>query len=311
MKIGIIGAGAVGSATAFALVMRNIARKIVLVDMNEKKAKAEAYDIGHATPFLNANKIKAGAYSDLKGCEIVIITAGANQKEGETRIDLLERNYKIFEGIIPQIKQHAPNCILIVTTNPADIMTAVALKLSGFDKNKVIGSGTVLDSARFKTLLGYHLGISSRSVHAYVLGEHGDSEVLAWSSANAANAPLQEVAKELNKPITQAIKEKIDDSVRNSAYEIIEGKGATNYGIAGALARICQAIASNEYAILTVSSMHSSVCDINDVCLSLPTVVGKRGIHQVIVPHLNIEENKALKQSATLIKEYTNKILKQ
>ncbi len=309
MKIGVIGAGAVGSATAFALIMRNVARKVVLVDMNEKKAKAEAYDIGHATPFLNGNKIKAGSYLDLKGCDIVIVTAGANQKEGETRIDLLAKNYKIFENIIPQIRDNAPDCILIVATNPADIMTAVAIKLSGFEKNRVIGSGTVLDSARFKTLLGYHLGISSQSVHAYVLGEHGDSEVLAWSSVNAANVALEDVANKLNKPITPEIVAKIDDNVRNSAYQIIEGKGATNYGIAGALARICQAIGRNEYAILTVSTQHDNVCGVEDVCLSLPSVVGKRGVHQVIKPHLNNDEEKLLKKSAMMIKEYSDKIL--
>ena len=180
MKVGIIGAGSVGSATAFALIMRGVARKIVLVDMNKAKAKAEAMDIAHATPFAYANKIKAGDYPDLKGCEVIIITAGVNQKPGETRIDLIGRNVKIFENIIPQIMANEPNAILLIASNPVDIMTEVTLKLSGLPKERVFGSGTILDTSRFRTLLGYYLGVSPKSVHANVLGEHGDTEVLVW-----------------------------------------------------------------------------------------------------------------------------------
>ena len=242
MKVGIIGAGSVGSTTAFALIMRGVARKVVLIDANEKKAQAEAMDIAHATPFAYANKVKAGTYEDLKGCEIVIVTAGANQKPGETRIDLLGRNVKIFESIIPQITQAAPDTTLIITSNPADIMTEVALKLSGFPKERVIGSGTVLDTARFRTLLGYHLGVSPQSIHANVIGEHGDSEVLVWSAGDAGTVSLDKLAEEFGKPFTPEVKAQIDDCVRNAAYKIIDGKGATFYGIAGALCRICSAI---------------------------------------------------------------------
>ena len=202
MKVGIIGAGAVGSTTAFALIMKGVARKVVLIDANEKKAQAEAMDIAHATPFAYANKVKAGSYEDLKGCEIVIVTAGANQKPGETRIDLLGRNVKIFESIIPQIAKAAPDTTLIITSNPADIMTEVALKLSGFPKERVIGSGTVLDTARFRTLLGYHLGVSPQSIHANVIGEHGDSEVLVWSAGDAGTVSLEKLAEEFGKPFT-------------------------------------------------------------------------------------------------------------
>ena len=235
MKVGIIGAGSVGSATAFALIMRGVARKVVLIDANEKKAEAEAMDLAHAAPFAFANKVKAGTYDDLKGCEIVIVTAGANQRPGETRIDLLGRNVKIFESIIPQIAKAAPDTTLIITANPADIMTEVALKLSGFPKERVIGSGTVLDTARFRTLLGYHLGISPQSIHANVLGEHGDSEVLVWSASDAGTVSLDKMAEEIGKPFTKEVKDEIDDGVRNAAYKIIDGKGATFYGIAGAL----------------------------------------------------------------------------
>lgn len=311
MKVGIIGAGQVGSATAFALIMRGVARKVVLIDANEKRAKAEAMDIAHATPFAYANKIKAGTYDDLKGCEVVIITAGANQKPGETRIDLLGRNVKIFESIIPQVVAAAPDTTLLIASNPVDIMTEVALRLSGFPKEKVIGSGTVLDTARFRTLLGYHLGISPKSVHANVLGEHGDSEVLIWSNGDGGTVQIEELARMVGKPLTPEVKAQIDDCVRNAAYQIIEGKGATFYGIAGAMCQICQSITNNEYAILTVSSHHEDVEGINNVCLSLPTVIGKRGIHNVIFPRLSESEHRDLKFSAEKIKQYTDEALAQ
>lgn len=306
MKVGIVGAGQVGSATAFALIMRGVARKIVLIDANQQRAEAEAMDIAHATPFAYANKIKAGTYEDLKGCEVIIITAGANQKPGETRIDLLGRNVKIFESIIPQIVKAAPQTTLLIAANPVDIMTAVALKLSGFPKEKVIGSGTILDTARFRTLLGYHLGISPKSVHANVLGEHGDSEVLIWSNGDGGTVQIEELARMTNRELTPEVKTQIDDCVRNAAYKIIEGKGATYYGIAGGLCRICQAITTNEYAILTVSTQHDEIEGINDVCLSMPTVIGKRGVHNVIYPRMSESEHRDVKFSAEKIKEFTN-----
>ena len=311
MKVGIIGAGQVGSATAFALIMRGVARKIVLIDANEKRAQAEAMDIAHATPFAYANKIKAGTYADLEGCEVVIVTAGANQKPGETRIDLLGRNVKIFESIIPQVVAAAPTCTLLITSNHVDIMTEVALKLSGFPKERVIGSGTVLDTSRFRTLLGYHLGISPKSVHANVLGEHGDSEVLVWSNGDGGTVQIEELARMEGRPFTPEIKAKIDDCVRNAAYQIIEGKGATFYGIAGALCRICQAITTNEYAILTVSSHHEEVEGVKDVCISMPTVIGKRGVHSVIFPRLSESEHRDIKFSAEKIKQYSEEALAQ
>ena len=309
MKVGIIGAGSVGAATAFALIMKGVARKVVLIDSNQKKAEAEAEDIAHAAPFAYANKIKAGNYEDLKGCEIVIVTAGANQKPGETRIDLLGRNVKIFESIIPQIAKAAPDTTLLITANPVDIMTEVALKLSGFSKEKVIGSGTVLDTARLRTLLGYHLGISPQSIHANVIGEHGDSEVIVWSAGDAGTVSLDKLAEEINKPFSAEVKSKIDDGVRNAAYKIIDGKGATFYGIAGALTRICAAITNNEYAILTVSSHQDDVEGVKNVCLSLPTVLGKRGVHKVIYPVLNAEEKAELHKSASTMKEYSDQAL--
>lgn len=302
MQIGIVGAGAVGAATAFALMMHGVARKITLVDLDKSKAWAEAADIAHAAPFAYANKIKSGSFVDLKDCEIVIVTAGSNQKEGESRTDLLANNVKIFAEIIPQIVEYAPSAILLVATNPVDIMTYVTLKLSRLPKEKVIGSGTLLDTARFRTDLGYHLGVSPKSVHAHVLGEHGDSEVLCWDSGDAGSIPLAKLAADLGCPLNMEIKARIDDDVRNAAYKIIAGKKVTCYGIAGALTRICQAISTNEYAILTLSSQHVEVEGIDDVCLSLPCVVGKRGIHQVLKPYLSEQEHLLLKQSAIKLK---------
>ena len=309
LNIGIIGAGGVGSTAAFALIMRGVARKVVLIDQNAKRAEAEAEDIAHATPFAYANKIKAGTYKDLENTDVVIITAGANQKPGETRNDLLATNVKIFESIIPQLAEHAPNAILVIASNPMDVMTSVAIKLSGFPENRVFGSGTVLDTARFRTLLGYHLGVSPKSLHANVLGEHGDSEVLIWSNAVAGTVQLEQLSKDLDRPLTEEVKNEIDDNVRNAAYKIIDGKGATFYGIAGALCRICSAISNNEYAILNVSTHHDDVEGIKNVCLSLPTVLGKRGVHNVVTPVLNDEERKQLADSAKVMKEYSDKAL--
>ncbi len=303
MKIGIIGAGGVGSSTAFALIMRGVARKIVLIDQNKSRAEAEAEDIAHATPFAYANKIKAGTYADLKGAAVVIITAGINQKPGQTRNDLLAANVKIFEDIIPQIITHAPDTILIIATNPVDIMTSVALKISGFPTNRVFGSGTVLDTARFRTLLGYHLGVSPKSIHANVLGEHGDSEVLIWSNALAGTIQIEQLAQSINKPLTLEIKKQIDNNVRNAAYHIINGKGSTTFGIAGALTRICQAINSNEYAILNVSSFHNEIEDSHNICISMPCIIGKRGIHGNLYPTFSEDEHQQLRKSANIIEQ--------
>ena len=305
MKVGIIGVGAVGSATAFALVMRGVADEVVLIDSNQKKAEAEALDISHATTFAFASKVYAGNYTDLKNAQVVIITAGANQKPGETRIDLMARNTTILQSIIKPLVQNAPDAIIVMASNPVDIMTDLALKLSGLPKNRVFGSGTILDTSRFKTLLGEHLGLSSKSIHAYVLGEHGDSEVLIWSNGDAGTLSVEDLAKDLHRPLTPEVKAQIDDNVRNAAYKIIEGKGATYYGIAGGLCRICQAISANENAILTVSSFHEDVEGVKNVCVSLPSVINQNGVECVIYPHLSAEEHELLKISAQKMKDYS------
>lgn len=309
MKVGIIGAGNVGSATAFSLIIQGIARKIVLIDSDKNRAIAEAEDIAHASPFSFAGKIKAGDFDNLTNAQIVIVTAGANQQAGEPRTALLERNVKIFENIIPKISQYAPDCIMIIATNPVDIMTSVAINLSGFPSNKVLGSGTVLDSSRFRTILGYYLSVSPKSVHAHVLGEHGDSEVLIWSNADAGSILVEELAEQIHKPLTPEIKKEIDYNVRNAAYKIIEGKGATSYGIAGALSKICQAISSNEHAILTVSAFHEKLGKLHNICMSYPCIVGKYGIMGKLTPHFNIQEQKDLELSAQKIASFTQQAL--
>lgn len=304
MKVGIIGVGQVGSATAFALVLRGVAREVVLIDVNTQKAEAEALDISHATTFAYASKVRAGDYEDLKQADLVIITAGANQKPGETRIALMERNTQILKSIVGNILKYAPDAFILVASNPVDIMTDKVLKLSGLPASKVFGSGTILDTSRFRTLLGEHLGISSKSVHANVLGEHGDSEVLVWSNGDAGTLPISDFAEKIGKPLTDEVKARIDDHVRNAAYKIIEGKGATYYGIAGALTRICQAVSTNENAILTLSTFQKQIEGVEDVCLSLPCVVNKNGIERVFMPKLCEEEHRLLQISALKLHNY-------
>lgn len=308
MKVSIVGAGQVGSATAFALVMRGVAREVVLIDIIKEKAFAEALDISHATTFAYASKVRAGEYEDIKNSDVVIISAGANQRVGETRISLMTRNTAILKDIVEQILKYAPNAFILMASNPVDIMTDVVLKLSNLPQNRVFGSGTILDTSRFRTLLGEHLGISSKSVHANVIGEHGDSEVLVWSNGDAGTLNIESFANDIGKPLTIEVKTMIDNNVRNAAYKIIEGKGATFYGIAGGLTRICQAISTNENAVLTVSSFHKNIEGVESVCLSLPSVIGQNGIERVLMPHLSNKEKELLRLSAQKLKSYINEV---
>lgn len=302
MKIGIIGAGNVGSATAFALMIRGVSGEIVLIDYNKAKAEAEAEDIFHATTFSNTSKITAGDYDKLKGTDIVIITAGANQKTGQTRTDLLATNVKIFESIVSQVVKYAPDCIIIVASNPVDVMTHVTLELSGFPSNRVFGTGTVLDTSRFRAILGEHLGVSPQSIHANVLGEHGDSEVVIWSNADVANENVMHFAESIEKPLTNDMITEMTYNVVNAAYKIIEGKGSTFYGIAGCIARLCRAIGSDEHSIFTISSLHKDAEGIKDVCVSYPTVLGKSGVCSVVHPEINEFEKNQLKKSIETVK---------
>lgn len=312
MKIGIVGSGFVGSTAAYALVMRGVGREIVLVDANQQRAAAEADDIAHAVPFAGALDVRAGAYGDLFGARIVILAAGSNQKPGETRLQLLERNAAIFREIIPQVLDHAPDARIVVATNPVDVMTHLAAHFAharGVPVSRVLGSGTTLDTARFRLLLARHVGIDPAHVHAYVLGEHGDSEVLTWSVATVANFPLAQFCTMHGLSYDETMRAEIDERVRRAAYHIINGKGATYYGIGSALARITEAILNDQRAILTVTSRHREVAGVKDVTLSLPQLVGGDGILDTYMPPLNSDEMLALSNSAQVIRTALDRLV--
>jgi L-lactate dehydrogenase len=301
MKVGIVGTGMVGASAGFALALSGGASEVVLVDMNAARAQAEAEDIAHAVPFGRALMVRAGGYADLQGAGLVILAAGVSQKPGETRIALLARNAEVFRAVVAEVMAAAPDAILLVATNPVDIMTDIATRLSGLPPGRVIGSGTILDTARFRSLLGAHLGIAPQSVHAYVLGEHGDSEVLAWSSARAGSLPLSSFAAQVSAAITDDVRARIDDGVRRAAYRIIAGKGATWHGIGAGLARIVRAVAGDEQAVLSVSIRRDQVLGIGPVALSLPRVVGRGGVTADLMPDLDGPETEALAASARLL----------
>jgi L-lactate dehydrogenase len=299
MKIGIIGCGMVGSSGAFAIALVGAATELILVDLNADLAHAQAEDILHATPFSEPVRIAAGDYSTLKGAGLVVLACGVAQKPGESRLKLLERNVNVFQNVVPRILEHAPDAILLIVSNPVDIMTQVVTKNSALPPERVIGSGNILYTARFRTLLAEHLGLAPHSIHAYVLGEHGDSEVLAWSSGKIGGVPVGEFAEQIGRRITDDVKAGIDDGVRRAAYRIIEGKGATYYGIGAGIARIAKAIRDDEGAVLTLSNIEG----LNGVSLSLPRVLKAKGIEATIQPMLSNEEEKALKRSADILRE--------
>ncbi len=308
MKVGIVGAGMVGSAAGYALALNGTATRLVFVDMNADLAAAQAQDIAHAVPFASTTIVEAGGYADLAGAGVVILAAGVGQKPGESRLDLLSRNAEVFRQVIDQVLTYAPDTILLVATNPVDIMTQISVALSGLPPARVIGSGTVLDTARFRSLLGAHLGISPRSVHAYVLGEHGDSEVLAWSNARAGSVPLLSFAAQIGAPITDSVRNRIDDGVRNAAYTIIRGKGATWYGIGAGLARITAAIVRDEQTVLSVSCVTNAITGAPATALSLPRIVAASGVTAELMPELTEVETKALQKSAHLLNETADAI---
>jgi len=306
MKVGIVGSGLVGSTAAYALVMQGIGRKVVLVDKNEARARAEADDIRHVVPFAHPLQVEAGGYADLADSRVVIITAGVNQRPGETRLQLLERNAAVFREVVPQILSHAPDAILVVATNPVDVMTHLTARYAaefGVPSGRVIGSGTTLDTARFRTLLGTHFGVDPHHVHGYVVGEHGDSEVLTWSLVTIGGTTLDEFCRLRDVCLDEETKGVIDQRVRQAAYHIIAGKGATYYGIGGALARIVDVITHDQRAILTVCTPTPGVAGVADVTVSLPHLVGGEGILATLPLPLDEEEQAALNISARTIRD--------
>ena len=308
MKIGIVGAGQVGSSAAYAMMLNAVGSEIVLVDLNEKLAEAQATDISHGVPFGNPVRVRAGDYAQLSGAAVVVIAAGVAQKPGETRLQLLDRNAAVFKAIVPQVLEATPDVVLVIATNPVDIMTYVATRISGLAPSRVIGSGTILDTARFRTLLGLHLAVAAQSIHGYVLGEHGDTEVLAWSSTDVATFPVCEYAEQVGRPITSEVRARIDDGVRNAAYKIIEGKGATYHGIGAGLARLVRGILGNEHRVETVSTVNGDVEGVSQVALSMPRVIARRGVVTDIKPRLDDGERLALRHSAEVLKQASDAI---
>lgn len=302
-KVAIIGCGFVGSASAFALMQSGLFSEMVLIDVDRERAEGEAMDISHGIPFAGPMKIYAGDYDDLKDVAITIITAGANQKPDETRLDLVHKNAKIMASIVSEITKREYRGILLIVSNPVDILTHVAQQVSGYPENRVFGSGTVLDSARLKYQLGKHLGVDNRSVHAFIIGEHGDSEIAAWSSANVSGVPLHMMCEMRGHFDHEDNTEEIEETVRSSAYEIIAKKDATYYGIAMVIKRICQAIVRDEKSIFPISSRMHGEYGLDDVVLSMPAIVGANGVETLIPISLDEKEIERLHESANTLRE--------
>lgn len=302
-KISIIGAGSVGSATAFALMAHGIASDIVLVDVNEKRAQGEAMDLDHGKVFVSPVNVMAGSYEDTTGSDIVVITAGLAQKPGETRIDLVNKNIEIFKQMVPDIVKYNPEAILLVVSNPVDILSYVTYKLSGLPHHRVFGSGTVLDTARFQSDLSIRFQVDPRDIRADIIGEHGDSEVATWSNTTIAGLTVDQYCDLVGIEFTDKDKEKIAENVKNAAYKIIERKGYTNYAVALAIARIVIAILRDEKSILTISTLQQGTYGLDDVYISVPTRVGRRGALDVIEAPYSKDELEALHHSANLLKD--------
>lgn len=307
-KAVMIGCGYVGSAAVFSLMESGLFSEIAMIDADKAKAEGEAMDISHGIPFVRHMKIYAGDYDDVKDAAIVIITAGANQKPGETRLDLVHKNVAIYKSIIPEITKRNFSGILLVVSNPVDILTYVTVKLSGLPESRVIGSGTVLDTARLKYEVAEQLHVDSRSVHAFIIGEHGDSEIAAWSSANVSGIEIEDFCEMRGHEDAEESTEEMAEKVKNSAYEIIKRKSATYYGVAVAIRRICEAIVRDEKSILPVSSIMHGEYGINDVALSMPAIVGVNGVETKVPISLDEDEQINLKKSADILKSILEEI---
>ena len=301
-KAAVIGCGFVGAATAFTLMQSKLFSELVLLDANHDKAVGEAEDIGHGIPFAGEMDIYAGDYDDIADCSIIIVTAGANQKPNETRLDLVQKNVAIYKSIIPEIAKRNYEGILLIVSNPVDILTYVAQKLSGLPERRVIGSGTVLDTARLKYALSQHLNVDSRNIHSFIIGEHGDSEIAAWSSTNISGVPLDDFLEMRGHMHPDMDKQEIAEKVKNSAYDIIAKKHATYYGIAMSVRRICECIVRDEKSILPISTVMHGDFGIEDVCLSMPTILSSEGVETHIPIELSEKEHTSLKKSADTLK---------
>jgi L-lactate dehydrogenase len=302
-KVAVVGAGNVGTSFAFALLLSGLASEIVLVDANENKVRGEAMDLNHAVPLVTPTRITPGTYADCKGAAVTVITAGSAQRPGETRLNLLQRNADIFKQIIPSVVENNPNGIILIATNPVDVLSYVAWKISGLPADRVFGSGTILDTARFRYLLSQQFDVDPRSVHAYIIGEHGDSEVPVWSLANIAGMRLEHYCEANNLVCRNEELQSIFEQTRDAAYHIINLKGATYYAIAAGLLRIVEAILRDQGTVLSVSSLMEDYYGINDVYLSLPTKIDRGGIEHTIRLHLDDTEVEGLRHSAKVLQD--------
>lgn len=300
-KVAIVGTGQVGSTLAFALMMSGLATSIVLIDLARERAEGHVMDLNHGLSFVQPSRIYAGDFADCKDANIVVVTAGASQKPGETRLDLVRKNTDMFKSIIPEIVRYNPKTLLIVS-NPVDVLTYVSLKISEYPMNRIIGSGTVLDSARFRYLLSRHCEVDPRNVHAYIIGEHGDSEVPVWSQVNIGGVSFRQYCPVCGRNCREDEREEIFDQVKNAAYEIIKRKGATNFAIGLALVRIIGSILRDENSVLTVSTLVDDYYDINDVCLSVPVILNRNGIARILKIGLDEPELRKLRRSADVLK---------
>lgn len=307
-KCGVIGVGFVGATCAYTLAVSGLFSEMVLVDMNHSKAESEAADINHGVSFAKPCYVRAGDYADLRECGLIIIAAGANQKPGETRTELLGRNRVILSSIIGQVMQVDRDAVLLIVSNPVDVLACMAHKLSGLPAGRVIGSGTVLDTARLKYLLGQRLGVDARNVHAFIIGEHGDSELAVWSSANISGVDLDDYCRITGITEPSTVLRQIYENVRDAAYSIIEGKGATYYGIGMAVRRIAEAIVRDEHSVLPVSSMISGHYGVEGICLGVPSIVGRGGVEAVLDIPLSAEELARLQSSARKMKELLGEV---
>ncbi len=301
-KVAIIGVGDVGATLAYTLQLSGLATEIVLIDLERKRARGNALDMSHGLFFTPPVKIHAGDYPDCQGAKVIVVAAGSRQKPGESRLELVQRNAEICQSIVNQIASYVKKTILLVATNPVDVMTYLVLRRSGLKLGQVLGSGTVLDSARFRYWLSQMCRVDARNVHAYVIGEHGDSEVLLWSLANISGIPLESFCKGCQEKCGPSLQSEVEEKVRNSAYHVIEAKGFTNYGVSLAMLRILGAILRNEQSILTVSALLNGEYGINDLCLGIPSVIGSEGVERIIDTSLSAQEGNALRRSADLLR---------
>lgn len=307
-KISIIGAGSIGATTAFALLQKGVAREIVINDINQEKALGEVLDLMHGSSLCKPCNVTLGTIEDTKDSDIVIITAGLNQKPGETRLDLVDKNYAIFKDFIPKIAKVSPNAILLVVSNPVDVLAYMTYKLSGFPKERVIGSGTVLDTARLRSLLGKYFEIDGRTVDGFVMGEHGDSEFVPWSSLRIGTIPVKSFSEQNSIEWDRETEKVIAEDVKNCAYEVIKRKGATAFAVAVALVRIVEAIIRDEKTILTVSTLLNNYYGVSDTYLSVPTIIGKNGVQKVLHVDFSDEEKEKFSSSAKIMREYIDRI---